>query len=331
MRKNKTLTMNEQKRAELYITNSACDENNLYNCIWLVGTYYYYCVKLRKTGIEKPLIEYIEKAAPDIYNENPNKWNEIAESISRHVGGVKLSNVNYIPITENELKVIDSLDNRESKRLLFTMLVVAKWQNGRRTNNNNWLCLDRDYNKKIGASRYSYIFKLAHVKDSLAERAIRIGELTDCGFLEAKEKIDSLDLRVTFAECNEESKEVMQVKDLSQLGLLYRYEIEKDCSVSKCEDCGDYYLIGRWQAINKAQLIANGVEIKGCLCPKCKEARKLIIPTLIKKICVDCGGEFWVNARVQGQQVRCPECQHEHRKAQDRARKRKKVEFLKAS
>ena len=86
----------------------------------------------------------------------------------------------YIPIYENELKLIESLPNDRQKKLMFTFFVLARYMNCY-----GWI------NKKTSKG-ISEVFKLANVTLTSDKRNELLHELYSNGYISLGKKVDNL-------------------------------------------------------------------------------------------------------------------------------------------
>lgn len=205
-----------------YVENSL--ENNTlnaapYETLKLVSRYYAQEGYTKKTIISK-LEEFLLRCDNTV---NLVKWQEAIESLSRNAKKYSLVQINYVTITESELFKISQLGNKQLKRLMFTLLCLAKFNNQVNSKNNNWT-----------NTKNSDIFKLANVTTTLERQGLLINSLYTSGYIKYCNVIDNLNINVTIID--DESKPVLYIKDFRNLGYQYaKYEGEPYIN---CENCG---------------------------------------------------------------------------------------------
>ena len=127
----------------------------------------------------------------------------------------------YIPIYENELKLIESLPNDRQKKLMFTFFVLARYMNC-----DGWI------NKKTSKG-ISEVFKLANVTLTSDKRNELLHELYVNGYISLGKKVDNLNIKV---KLDDSGDVVYKVKDFNNLGNQYIGNFKKGYKQCKC--CG---------------------------------------------------------------------------------------------
>ena len=127
----------------------------------------------------------------------------------------------YIPIYENELKVIESLPNDRQKKLMFTFFALARYMDC-----DGWI------NKKTSKG-ISEAFKLANVTLTSDKRNELLHELYMNGYISFGKKVDNLNIKVQLYNSGEI---VYKVKEFKNLGNQYIGNFKKGYKQCKC--CG---------------------------------------------------------------------------------------------
>ena len=127
----------------------------------------------------------------------------------------------YIPIYENELKLIESLPNDRQKKLMFTFSVLSRYMNC-----DGWI------NKKTSKG-ISEVFKLANVTLTSDKRNELLHELYVNGYISLGKKVDNLNIKV---QLDDSGDIVYKVKDFNNLGNQYIGNFKKGYKQCKC--CG---------------------------------------------------------------------------------------------
>ena len=127
----------------------------------------------------------------------------------------------YIPIYENELKVIESLPNDRQKKLMFTFFALARYMNC-----DGWI------NKKTSKG-ISEAFKLANVTLTSDKRNELLHELYVNGYISLGKKVDNLNIKV---QLDDSGGIVYKVRDFNNLGNQYIGNFKK--GYKQCECCG---------------------------------------------------------------------------------------------
>ena len=127
----------------------------------------------------------------------------------------------YIPIYENELKVIESLSNDRQKKLMFTFFALARYMDC-----DGWI------NKKTSKG-ISEAFKLANVTLTSDKRNELLHELYSNGYISLGKKVDNLNIKV---QLDNSGEIVYKVMDFNNLGNQYIGNFKKGYKQCKC--CG---------------------------------------------------------------------------------------------
>ena len=127
----------------------------------------------------------------------------------------------YVPIYENELKVIESLPNDRQKKLMFTFFALARYMNC-----DGWI------NKKTSKG-ISEAFKLANVTLTSDKRNELLHELYVNGYISLGKKVDNLNIKVNLDDSGEV---VYKIKEFNNIGNQYIGNFKKGYKQCKC--CG---------------------------------------------------------------------------------------------
>lgn len=276
------IVLNEKKYAEKLIETKQFNEENFFIELNILIRYLYHCKEIRRAEIIKFLKELFSQT--DIKCTDDNLYDYVDKGILK-AKKRKPIEIEYIPISKIELEAIHAVQNNPKERLLFTLLVLAKYNNLKsgREHNNDWVNFDE-----------KTIFKLARVACTLKERDKMIYELKECGFISNSKKITSLNLKVNFID---ESETALKITDMRELGFQYLETLPNNL-VRRCSSCGKPYKLKK-----KSE--------RAGLCPLCKEPSIKIVAGKCVKTCAICGREFTFNSNHS---YLCPEHQEEKTK-----------------
>lgn len=240
--------------------------------LFLLARYYKQIVGLKKPDINKKLHNLMEQLYPGYIKAN---WEEVIDKAVQTSKKRPLINIDGIPVTQDELDIVDALPNIKLRRLAFTMICVAKYFNELRDTNNGWVNLaPKD------------IFILANVNASCRVQAELYAELTDAGIITYSNRAGSDNAKVQILS---KSPGVLVVKDMRNLG--YEYMKYKGEPYFHCKRCGI--------------LTKQNKQHNRKYCPDCAGWRPI---THRRFECIDCGKEVYVVGR-NTQSCRCAECQ----------------------
>ena len=128
----------------------------------------------------------------------------------------------YVPIYEKELKVVESLPNDRQKKFMFTLYAIARYMNC-----DGWI------NKK-DSKGLSEVFKLANTTLSSDKKNELLHELYSNGYIHFGKKVNNLNIRVELGD--EDDVVVYKVKEFENIGNQYIGNFKKGYKQCKC--CG---------------------------------------------------------------------------------------------
>lgn len=155
---------------------------------------------------------------------NPVKWKA---TILKHVKGAKKYNmvqVNSVGITQQELDIISSVSERRLRKLLFTLICLAKFFNKRGNNTNDWV-----------STEYKDIFRMAHIFVTQSVQTKMLSELYNLGMISFGNKITNLNIHLNVID--HENEPVWIIDDFRDLGNEYVFRTETS-DLFRCESCG---------------------------------------------------------------------------------------------
>lgn len=251
-----------------------------FNTLSILARYYYHIHGYRKTRIYNLLIKFMEDNY-QLYLCNKADWDNTIERIANSAGKYELFEIDGIRITKSEMNTIDSIKSHSLRRVLFTLLCLAKLGMAKNHNSNGWV----NHEAKE-------VFSLARVNCRASERYQFYNKLNQMGLLEFSKRNDNLSVRVTYID--DDSDDLLLVSDFRELG--YEYLNFHGGNFTRCKKCG--ILIRDNKYHNKKY------------CNDCSRYHKQDVKTIT---CVDCGMNFNVDS-MNNTTTRCPECYNEYRK-----------------
>lgn len=280
------IVINENEYAQERIKNKNIGDN-VYQTLTILAKYYY-SQGMKRKAVCIELQNFLEIAYPK-YSMNKAYWTEVIEKTATKNAKEKLFESDGVWITDAEWNEIEKLNNKILGKLAFTLLCIAKINNQRKPNNNNWV------NTEI-----KEIFKLANISCSIDLRAKRLGVIIHSGLAEFAKRIDNLNLKILFV--NDEDKKKFIVSDFRDLGNEYLYRIGEN--YIRCAECG--------------KLVKNNKFGNKKYCSTCAS----YIPQDMKQVkCIDCGKIISVNS-LNNRTCRCDDCYTKYRR-EYKARKEK--------
>ena len=274
------IVLNERIFAEECIRKNNMD-GKPFDVLIIIANYYYSHCGFKKDNLSDKLRQFFVNSDSATYLKNQRYWDDTIEYIVRNTGNYPLHEIDGVWITAKELETIKQVNSDSYKRLLFTLLCLAKLSKLRNPQNDYWVNND-----------YKEIFRLARVTCKKDERYRMIGKLHKDGYIEIAKRIDNLSVRVLFVDDKtifDVSAGDLFISDFRELG--YEYLFATGGNFIRCAECG---------------ILTRG-DKKGNrkYCNSCAGYTPQRIKTIV---CVDCGKEFGVDARVSNKS-RCNNCQ----------------------
>ena len=273
--------MNEYTYAENLLNKQdlkACDLGDKPSSTLNLLARYYREIGKNDDEIKELLSDFLNRCLKDKYKES--KW---IDSIFYQVTKSKkynLKKVDNVIVTKSEMEIIQSVKGKSRQKVLFTLLILAKYYNAVSDKNKNWTNLE-----------YKKIFKLANVQLSIQNQALLINDLYNCGFVNVSKNVGKPNIQINFVD--NESDAVLTITRLKDLGKEYLMFCGED--YIRCQKCGT--LVKNYKNTNK-------------YCKTCGQYQPIETKTVI---CVDCGNEFSVDAK-DNQTIRCNDCYKNYRR-----------------
>lgn len=181
---------------------------------------YYRSEGYKKTEIHRMLESFVLKCDPTI---NIVKWQDAIAKQVKCTDKYSLVEIDGIPITQKELDICNSLSGKQVKRLMFTLICIAKFNNAANDKNNGWV--NRQDNE---------IFRMANVTTPIKRQSLMLNDLRELGLIRFSRKVDNININVT---CIDDSGDpALVITDYRNLG----YQYMKYCGEPyfECASCG---------------------------------------------------------------------------------------------
>lgn len=150
------------------------------------------------------------------------KWsNTIDNALSKAIK-CRAIDIEYIPITRPEMEIIDELNGRQTRRLAFTLLCLAKY----------WDLVNRREDHWVN-SKDTDIMRMANINTSIKRQSMMYHTLNELGLIRFSKKIDNTNVCVQFIT---DGTECLQVSDFRNLG--YQYLMCHGEPYYVCQNCG---------------------------------------------------------------------------------------------
>lgn len=188
----------------------------------IAGKYLYQRENLKPRKLKKSLKDLASRLTP----KGNLKYKELIDKIaSGDNKKVPINEIEYISITESEIKVIDNLKTSSEKRVAFTLLCLAKYRNEYIENNSGWETFS-----------FSDIFSMANCNLNSSDRARVINSLVTKELIKPSKKITNCNYQVLFIDEDENAEIVMKITDFRDLGNTVLFYFGDD--FDRCEICG---------------------------------------------------------------------------------------------
>ena len=180
---------------------------------------YYYSNGYGKAEIQRLLKEFLIKCDPAV---RIAQWEPFIESVAKHSDKYPLINLSGVEITKKEMSKIGELQTKNLRKLMFTMLCLAKYGNAVSPKNNNWVNFPSED-----------IFNLANIKITRVRQSLMINDLWQAGYIGYSNLVDNININVKIVEDGEQE---LLVTDCRNLGNQYLQHTEG--GFIQCECCG---------------------------------------------------------------------------------------------
>lgn len=162
------------------------------------------------------------------------KWLEII----KHAAKRGYDDIAPLKIYKSEVDEIHKAKTITQRRLLFTLLCFAKYQNATSGESSDWVSFPDPMIKKAAGVRNM----------STAELNKVLYDLKEAGFVTHSKKVTSNNIHVNFCSTKEDDEEVYTISDLRGLGDIYMALLDTDSpkaytgKLKVCKNCGAAFL-----------------------------------------------------------------------------------------
>lgn len=272
---------NEKQYIESFVENGYVDNNAPNKTIRLLARYCHFVLGYNKNEAYQYITSYMKTYALDFHEQLSMASIKTYINTAYKKGAWK--NIEYVPITESELKKISSLNDEKKEKLAFVLLADVKYA-----------AQISAQARHISYMSISELFKLARVPCPYKERAAYTSFLfedRDDGAFAVRE-FRNKDIRwnITYTSFDEEDPVVLKLTENNYKELAFTYLNWKNGGYKECKSCGRLF-----------KTKANTQYCKKCT-PKHEKIEYKVIT------CVDCGKEVEVSSK-DNKTCRCEECQ----------------------
>lgn len=212
-----SIVLNEYEWAERMISNRELGKKPIETLNRVAK--YYLASGYSKREVRKILDTFLIQCDP---TASLPSWSNVLDRVAKNADKYHLIRIDGVDITVKELESIEKLEGKQSRRLAFTLLCVAKYWDAVSEHNDHWVNTpDRE------------VMQMANIGTSIKRQSAMFAKLKEEGMLRFSRKIDNLNVQVTFIENDEVA---LHIQDFRNLG--YQYLRYCGGSYFECENCG---------------------------------------------------------------------------------------------
>ena len=174
----------------------------------------------KKSSIPRAIDEFLLRCNPRM---NISRWRDYIDVCIQRSENRCLINIKDIPITRSELDVISTLPNDSMKKLLFTLLCLAKYEHAVHPKNDGWVNMDR-----------KRIFSLSNITTTVYKQQLLINDLKNTGYISYSKIVDNINIHVSIID--DTGEPVLNISDFRSLGNQYMNHVGG--GYIKCRCCG---------------------------------------------------------------------------------------------
>lgn len=185
-----------------------------------IARYTYNAGYTKKNEIARKLEEYLLRCDPSV---SLVKWQDAIMAAAKSAERYPMIDVRGVDVTQNELEEIKKITGVMARKVMFTLVCLAKYSNAVNPLNKNWV----NFSTKD-------IFSLANVNVSNKRRALIINDLWNAGYVGYSHIIDNTNLNVKMLEAD--GTPALHIEDFRDLGNQYLMHMGENYMI--CQSCG---------------------------------------------------------------------------------------------
>lgn len=212
-----TIVLNEHEWAEEMITSRSLGKKP-YETLCRVARYYL-DNGIPKKEVRRMLDTFLIQCDP---TASLPRWSNSLDAALAHALKYEAIELDGVDITKPEMERIDALQGKQTRRLAFTLLCLAKYWNTVSKKTDGWV-----------NSKDSEIMRMANINTSIKRQSLMFHSLNECGMIQFSRKVDNTNVRVCFIE---DGDVVLHIFDFRNLGYQYLKYHGGDYFI--CENCG---------------------------------------------------------------------------------------------
>lgn len=211
------IVLNEHEWAEDMITSRSLGKKP-YETLYRVARYYLDS-GIPKKEARRMLDAFLLQCDP---TASLPRWSDSLDAAMAHALKYEAIELEGVDITKPEMAKIDALQGKQTRRLAFTLLCLAKYWNAVSKKQDGWV-----------NSKDSDIMRMANINTSIKRQSLMFHSLNECGMIQFSRKVDNTNVRVCFMEDGETA---LHITDFRNLG--YQYLKYHGGDYMTCANCG---------------------------------------------------------------------------------------------
>ena len=212
-----TIVLNEHEWAEEMITSRSLGKKP-YETLCRVARYYL-DNGIPKKEVRRMLDTFLIQCDP---TASLPRWANSLDAALAHALKYEAIEMDGVDITKPEMERIDALQGKQTRRLAFTLLCLAKYWNAVSKKTDGWV-----------NSKDSEIMRMANINTSIKRQSLMFHSLNECGMIQFSRRVDNTNVRVCFIE---DGEVVLHISDFRNLG--YQYLKYHGGDYMTCANCG---------------------------------------------------------------------------------------------
>ena len=174
------------------------------------------------TETRQILEQHVIKCIPDA---NLTMWQDLIARCIRSAKRYPLIDIDWVPVYRGEMQICAGLDGVQTRRLMFTLICLARYGNMINDQNNNWV-----------NRQESEILRLANLEVSVMRRSLMLNGLREAGLVGFSRRVDNLNINVRCLSDEKTDVEILRVTDFRNLG--YQFMRYAGAPSLECSMCG---------------------------------------------------------------------------------------------
>jgi len=212
-----TIVLNEREWTEDMITQRSLGKRPFETMCRVAR--YYLDSGMSKRDVRRTLDNFLLKCDPSV---SLPKWADTLDRALARAAKYASINIESITVTKPEMARIEACGGKQTQRLAFTLLCLAKYWNAVSEKADSWV-----------NNKDSDIMRMANINTSIKRQSLMYHNLNESGMIRFSKKVDSTNVRVCFIEDGETALHITDFRNLGYQYLKYHGE-----PYFVCANCG---------------------------------------------------------------------------------------------